>query len=372
MPSNQLKHMPALDGLRGVAILLVILTHAASGWVAADAAFQDVSRYQPTFTLPTTLAVIANGGLNGVQLFFIVSAFTLTVGASIRDRSLAAYALRRAARIAPAFWLATALYALTASQVDPSYFTRVSLIDLVMSAGFLGAWVDKASSAGVPGGWSIACEAAFYVALPFTLRLIDGRIWRAIVLTCVAGIAAQLRARQMIVDNTWSFLAYTHAIQQAPVFLCGITAALIAMRFRLPRLPGLAVALLGFAICLVPFAGRLFGSWWALPYLLFSGVAAAVVMLAASHPPRLLANTMMRKIGDVSYSMYLVHFALLGSSLRIAEWLVPANDQRTMLCHFVIVTILSFCVSLLTHRLIERPAMRWAARQFRAPIKVVE
>jgi peptidoglycan/LPS O-acetylase OafA/YrhL len=70
----------------------------------------------------------------------------------------------------------------------------------------------------------------------------------------------------------------------------------------------------------------------------------------------------MRKIGEVSYSMYLLHFAVLAPSFRLAASLLPAGDWRTFLAHMAITTAMTFLLSCCTYRLIERPAVRWAAR----------
>ena len=75
----------------------------------------------------------------------------------------------------------------------------------------------------VPGGWSVACEVSFYVVLPLPAWMIGGRIWRAILLTGVAAIVAQVRARHLVLAGPWDLIAYVQPIEQAPVFLFGIT-----------------------------------------------------------------------------------------------------------------------------------------------------
>jgi hypothetical protein len=68
------------------------------------------------------------------------------------------------------------------------------------------------------------------------------------------------------------------------------------------------------------------------------------------------------RLAPIAYSMYLVHFALLATSLRMAEWLIPALDVRTMLLHFAFTLVGSFALASVTYRYVEVPAIRWAAK----------
>jgi hypothetical protein len=69
--------------------------------------------------------------------------------------------------------------------------------------------------------------------------------------------------------------------------------------------------------------------------------------------------------------MYLVHFAFLATSLRMAEWIIPALDMRTMLFHFAFTLVGSFVLASVTYRYAEVPAIRWAAKhsRLRSPAK---
>ncbi len=100
------QHLPALDGLRGVAILMVVLTHAAGGRQAALSIVRDSNAVASGFVLPHWLAAVSTDAIYGVPLFFAISAFTLTLRAGADRGGLAAYALRRIARVGPGYWLA--------------------------------------------------------------------------------------------------------------------------------------------------------------------------------------------------------------------------------------------------------------------------
>ena len=235
---NLSKHIPALDGLRGLAVLMVILTHCASGWPTAMSCVSPRC-FAGSSARVGDLAHLRHGSSYAwCPIIFVVSAFTLTIRPIRRSNEISSYVLRRIARIGPAYWLAGLGYMLLAG-----YATRLSAphgvtpYDIAIAGVFGSAWQGGAALAVVPGGWSVACEASFYIVFPLLLWLIDGRVWRALVMTGIATVIAQVRAQHGMAHGDLAFDTYVNPIEQAPVFLCGITAALAAMRSR-PSLLG--------------------------------------------------------------------------------------------------------------------------------------
>jgi peptidoglycan/LPS O-acetylase OafA/YrhL len=357
--SHLAKHMPALDGLRGVAILLVVLTHVGVGWNGLDDIYSGSATLPKMLHLPIWLLQIAEQGEFGVVLFFVISAFTLTVRSREWREDLTGYGLRRIARVGPGYWLAGICYTLYAG-LTPRFLAPhgVSLTDLAVTALFGTAWQGGAAFAVVPGGWSVSVEISFYIALPFVLRMIDGQIRRSVMAIVVALVLVEIWSVYIKLAYGWTFFAYANPINHAPVFLMGITAALIAMRYRLPNRPDLVVACLAFAILALPFM-RVTGL---LPQLPFAVVVAVAAAFSAAHPPRFLANRLLCRIGEVSYSIYLVHFAVLPGSLLLAEWVLPASDWRTMVLHYMVTVVVSFGISCATYTYIEQPPIRWMSR----------
>ena len=357
------RHMPALDGLRGVAILLVILTHVGDGWRRALMTMQDADWMAP-LQVPHWLSLICERGAYGVVLFFVVSAFTLTIQAGRQSGGWAAYAARRIARIGPGYWLAALAYTLAAG-LGPRLLAPqgVTPADLGVAAVFGSAWQGGAALAVVPGGWSVSCEVAFYAALPLLVRVIKGRLVRAVLLTAAAAIAAQKLGRHAMAHGGWTTQAYFHPLIQLPVFLCGVTAALLTQRARLPRQAVLPLGLLALAVLGLPFLPV--QEYYLMHHLAFAAVVAAVVGLSAQHPPQILASRVMRRIGEVSYSMYLVHFALLAPSLVIAERVFPADNWPTLVLHFALTAACSFGLACITYRYVEQPCIQAMARLLR-------
>jgi len=142
----------------------------------------------------------------------------------------------------------------------------------------------------------------------------------------------------------------------------GITAALFALRYELRSRPTLAIVLILAAIFVVP----LVHVPGIAPHIMFAMLAAIATALVARHPPHLLAGHAIGRVGEVSYSLYLIHFAVLFGSFRTATSLVPAGNALTLLVHFAITFPISFALACVSYRFIEQPVIRWAARRLKA------
>jgi peptidoglycan/LPS O-acetylase OafA/YrhL len=90
------------------------------------------------------------------------------------------------------------------------------------------------------------------------------------------------------------------------------------------------------------------------------GVLAALVLAAAVEPPRFLSSAAMRKVGQASFSLYLLHVPVIlwlerhGVYGKLADWLGPASYP--VACVLTLAAVLP--LALLAYRLIERPGMR--------------
>ena len=140
-----------IDVLRGIAILMVILVHVGTHSHVQEKSITSFTDY----------------GSRGVQLFFIVSAFTLFRNFTQKFNPKSFY-IRRYARIAPMFFLALIFYAIVGypgSKLDMWNLGGYSTYMLIIP--FLHGLSPYSYNALVPGGWSVACEFLFYYSLPF-------------------------------------------------------------------------------------------------------------------------------------------------------------------------------------------------------------
>lgn len=282
-----------LDSLRGVAILLVILFHTSIPFTS----HVPGQRY---------LDVVEN---QGVQLFFLVSAYTMCV--MWRSRSGEAqpalkFYIRRVCRIAPLYWLAIVAYGVMKGfQPWPWTLANALLVHGV---------VPPAINSVVPGGWSIGVEIGFYLLFPLVVLIPAALLpLAAFAWFLVGGVGLSALLIAGGVDGT---TVYYLPLTQFPVFLCGMYVFHLVRGTEGAR-PIANLALLGFWIGLavllrdLDLLGR--PAFWAGIFLLSAAVWAVVRFNLRLAP--------LQFFGRLSYSMYLTHFAVISVVERVAPGL---------------------------------------------------
>jgi peptidoglycan/LPS O-acetylase OafA/YrhL len=341
-PRTRQQHFDALDGLRGMAVLIVIASHLSLlglGLVPG---------------LP-----LGGIGKSGVYLFFVLSAFLLTrvllerSPAQIADARLwASYALRRILRIWPLYLTVLVLsWGLTRAGFESWHYQ----LDTEELRRHLALQEGKSVL------WSIPVEFKFYLWLPLMALLLSWLAHRRWPLAMQAAIASAI-----VCAATWFWppadaaVNDTHLGPYLALFLCGGIAAGVDRALReLAPARGQAtwgaigvLALLAVAATIPEVWARATGTavnqrlnhHW----IPFFGVAWGVLLLAVLHGPRWLrapfAWAPMRLVGVVSFSAYLWHmpvlFALRAAGIGAwpaAGWWVLAAAMLAAMASFVLV-----------------------------------
>jgi peptidoglycan/LPS O-acetylase OafA/YrhL len=370
-----------IDCLRGYAVLMVIVNH--------------VTYAIPQ--LPWRAHQLGAFGWHGVQLFFLASCITLLMSSSYeRTRmgrvSFGDFFVRRFLRIAPMYYLAALLYWV----LFPS--AQASVGKLLASFAFVNAWHPVTTTTTgdwqvVPGGWSIGVEFTFYFLFPVFFSLITSlrRAVLAFFLALAAGAVADSLAMAPLAAAYGAVAAdnflYYWFFNQASVFALGAVAYFTIrgveanpdwVLTRLLRRRGkwvLAASLLlllAIALAPVPFAHQLLLKPL-MPQFLAASLAFFVFILAMSQSRgSFLVNRWIAALGKVSFSAYLLHFAVIDLVMARHPDIFHTQDTgwtaiMAFLCSIVIVTGITFLVSAATYMTIEKPMMDWAKRLTRGP-----
>lgn len=339
------KKFEYIDSLRGIAILLVILVHTLSCMAAENSYFSGPVR-----------AFIVNGQL-GVQLFFIVSAFTLMLSYQNRyneKNRTTNFFIRRFFRIAPMYYLAIIFilldnhFGLNTYKVQHEQYT---LLEIVTNFLFINGWIPEYINRLVPGGWSITVEFTFYMILPFLCSKIKSL--NASIILVVASLLFSTVFRMimevMIGDKGAHFLTLNF-ISQLPVFSLGILAYWILNDKR--KIESYSLLFVALAVFVY--------SYKVVPYHFFYSLVFFLILLALTQKPyQLLSNKILASIGKVSYSMYLIHFIFICLLIKYNNFNIfsQVSGVGMALCKFVviygIIFACSYTVSRFTYKYIE-------------------
>ena len=286
--NTRLGHVPALDGIRGLAILLVVAYHFLG--------------------LP--------GGFYGVDLFFVLSGFLITTllleeHAATGRVSLRAFYLRRARRLLPALAAVLAFTCLLAALAFATgrYGSGRSLTEGVAACLFYAANVFRMLGHALPLNltpmWSLAEEEQFYFIWPALFILLSARL-RPARLGLLLGILA-------IAMTAWTAGITLHGGATGRVYFGPDTrstglligsafAAARAAGLRIPRIPLAApIALAAVAALAALVHGGTFAFAAGFPLVELAGLALIVAALADS---RLLAVRPLVAVGTISYGVY--------------------------------------------------------------------
>jgi peptidoglycan/LPS O-acetylase OafA/YrhL len=354
-----------IDALRGYAILAVIAVHSAAG--------------VPDLEWP--LRLITNQGARGVQLFFVVSALTLTLSWHQRGDGLWPFLVRRLFRIGPMFYLAMVF--VLATEVSGLMITgypppTISWFTVLTTATFTHGFHPLTISSIVPGGWSIADEMTFYVLLPLLVATLGS--WRTTAWVLIAALGLSLLTA-LAAHYDWLFpqldreLPVRFAVlsfpNQFPAFLGGMLVFHLLRTFVQPAEPkvlatGLALAFA--AMLAIPFAAQALELYLpATSYLMPIAYTPPFVLLAwcfAKGGGGFLVNGAIEYIGKVSYSAYFWHFPIIGALCSSGAFplhapVPPWLDFLALCAAAVALTILG---SSITYRLIEQPMIELGRR----------
>ena len=282
-----------------------------------------------------------NAGYLGVDIFFVISGFLITslVAAGIErgDFSLTGFYFRRAKRLLPAAYTTVAITVLIA----PWCLSRRELHDLAwQAAGAVtftanvvlwrqtGYFDGAAELKPLLHTWSLSLEEQYYLLLPTALLLLGRRRWLgfaigALVISlglCVAGVIVKpVLAFYLLPTRAWELLAGSVGalwLRQRPPGAEGRTEGGVTRLVRALFYPAV-VGLL--ALPMLPLAGPHPGLGAAL------ACAATLVVILRRHPGLARSGPVrgLAAVGDISYSLYLVHWPIL-ALLRNA-WGNPAE-----------------------------------------------
>ncbi|MTV24575.1 acyltransferase [Nitriliruptoraceae bacterium ZYF776] len=350
---------PALDGIRGIGIAMVLLFHSLTYMIDWYGPYGDR---------------VLRGANSAVDVFFMLSGFLITVLLLEEHErhgrvSFKRFYMRRVLRLFPVLYATLALFALYLLVVRPdgaSGFVGAAVKIATWTANFfighdlfLTQWFGQT--------WSLAIEEQFYVVWPITLVLllrVPARRRGALIvgLLVVLTVAFGLW-RSVLFSRTelWSAVYYrTDARFDQLLVGCLLGAALHFGYVRERARPWMAVFGLGLWLLIAQTVSPFDALYYHLgaPLTNLAAVALTLGVLTGDGPVvRLLAWRPLRWLGRMSYALYIVHVPVY-----FAVVTATAGREGVTVARLVGANVLTFALVLLLHRLVEAPALRLKRR----------
>lgn len=359
--------IPALDGIRGLAISLVLMWHG----------FCQILGAHPEHFWWSKLARLGMATWSGVDLFFVLSGFL--IGGILLDVSdspsyFQTFYVRRIYRILPLY----AAVLLSAILIDLHYrgSTRPEWLgtEIVVPYYFLflqNIWMGLHDDFGSPllgVTWSLAVEEQFYLSLPLLIRYVSRRtLWRILAIAVVA--APVMRMVAMRYTHYGPMMSYVLLPCRADALCFGVAIALAirtpAVWERIHAHRGYvysSLAVVGLVTLSLPLERFTFFStrWMGLEYSLFASFYC-LLLVSTLLSPRLSAVfsfAPLRFMGIIAYGVYLLHEPIILGLRDLGIYLHPAHRWIVALIISTVAIPVSVGLATLSWEYFEKPFVK--------------
>jgi peptidoglycan/LPS O-acetylase OafA/YrhL len=325
--------------LRAIAAILVLVSHAL------------------LYPMAEVTLAVGRLGWMGVILFFVVSGFIMVTVTGTGRFDAAKFLRRRILRVVPLYWGVT-LFAAAMTLVLPALFKSMTFDGQQVLLSMLFVPFYNPATHGLHPfyklGWTLNYEMFFYLC--FALLAVFTARWRVVLLTLAYGALAIAGWIFHPHDAVPAF--YTSFMPLA--FVAGAWLGLAHVEGRLAAigrqitLPLVLLAVLGLAEGF-GFVSTVIEDRGAFVGLL--AFAVATLTLVVSHEPRLPRWTWLERLGDASYSIYLVHMFSVAGIAGVLLKLLGSTDTTAILLAIATATVGGVILGWLTFRFVENPIL---------------
>jgi peptidoglycan/LPS O-acetylase OafA/YrhL len=362
-PNRQ--YLPAVDHLRCFAALLVMFYHGfelLGAQLAEPASFDGPRDW--VHTLNPFVALVQEGH-SGVSLFIVLSGFILSLGTIDKGISYFKFIWARVLRLYPLLivCLAAAVFAKPWGSVS-LYTIFISLIPISVAGNLQSVFTTMF--------WAVTIEFQCYLLFPFAMRLGNAYGVKALVSLILFTLALRFGVYWLQGGGSQRDLSYASIFGRFDQFLMGMIAARLHVSGKLAGLRsvhwlGAAGLVLVSMLAFNQAGGAPTDGYWRLLWPTYEAAMWALFIATYFHAPlnpKYRLSAIAAKMGEISYSSYLWHFAILTGVINMGLFLhitgPPHGDAMLTTAFIVLPTTLA--VALISHQFVELPFLNLRPR----------
>jgi peptidoglycan/LPS O-acetylase OafA/YrhL len=352
MPSSfNRQYLPEVDQLRAFAALLVFFYHGLN-----EPHVYGIE-YDPSHHPFNPLLAFIEEGHSGVGLFIVLSGFILSLGAVGNRINYKSFLIARILRIYPMLLV----YLVVAMHVSSGNILNVltSLLPLNSSGGLGSSFAAMF--------WAVAIELQCYLIFPFLIAFSNERGSRFLVQLIALGLVLRLLAVLAEGANPRE-ISYWTVIGRIDQFCIGMIAARLFVSWNLAALRPVWLLPSTLAVAFILWTFHRLGGWtavslWKIAWPTAEGLMWAffiVTYIAAGRVVPSMLGRIGAKLGEISYSIYLVHFSVIAAiaknSLSIRA---SGNDYYDALVTTLVLALpVTIAIAALTYHTVELPFLQ--------------
>jgi peptidoglycan/LPS O-acetylase OafA/YrhL len=349
-------YIPEIDQIRGYAALLVLFYHGLNLF-SQQMLFGVL--YAPTYKLQTINPVLAfvYEGHTGVGLFIVLSGFILTMGCVGREIDYGKFLLSRILRLYPLYVFFLAF----AASANRDAFTFMGIVQTVLQfSNFPGSPGSNLTSMF----WAVSVEFQCYLVFPFLIMFSNAK--GNMFLIGVMLLALIFRALMVLDGANARDLSYWTVAGRIDQFVLGIVVARIYVLHDLrSALKPWWVLVSTSLIVIAVFVYHRLGGWivtsnWKIFWPLIEATLWAffiVTYLAAGRLIPAMFTKVATRVGEISYSIYLIHFIVLMLIVKY-QWFIRVSGNAyydALITALLLAAPITISLASLTYVLIEAP-----------------
>lgn len=344
-----------IDALKGIAICGVIMIHCGGEM------------------LPSVLGKIGRIGANGVQIFFLISAYLSYVSldkyfggitGSMTFSKIRKWWIGKFLRLIPLYYLVIIImYFFMKCGGDYKTAGNNIVLNFISHFLFLHGFFPGFINSIVAGGWYIGDLAIFYMIVPLVYRYIRSmeKAFLAFVFTSFMCYGVNHLAELIVRgdDTVYSgFLGNTWIFMQLPVMMFGVFLYFILKRFSWKSLE--QRKLMSYTIlfvCIILIMGEAFEKNYLLSFCGYTRFAfwfSGIMVSQTIHSSKLIDNKLFQELGKNSYAIYLIHPIFI-SLLKKMEMPFVGNNVLAFGIKYLTVIMATFLFAFLLTKYVDKP-----------------